>query len=89
MRSEVFRVVPHAVSCTARKDVSSLVDADQGCFGDGILARLALDLTTVQRAAERQTVDRQREQPKMIVMRPMAARWAWAAVAWSLNRAEL
>src|SRR6516164_8569562 len=30
-------------------------------------------------------IDREREQPKMIMMRPMAARWAWAAVAGSLK----
>src|SRR5262249_10691073 len=64
---------------------SSLVDANQGCLADGVLARLALDLTTGRRAAERQTIDREREQPKMIMMRPMAARWAWAAVAGPLK----
>ena len=50
-----------------------------------MLARLALNLTTEWRAADGQTIDREREQPKMIMMRPMAARWAWAAVAGSLK----
>jgi hypothetical protein len=30
-------------------------------------------------------IDREREQPKMIMMGPMAARWTWTAVAGSLK----
>jgi hypothetical protein len=64
---------------------SSLVEADQDCIRDRVLSRLALDLTTGRAAGDRQTIDRKREQQKMIMMRPMAVWWTWATVAGSLK----
>src|SRR5579872_1273307 len=46
-----------------------------------MLVRLALDVATVRLGAERQMNDRERQQPKMIMMRPAPSGRARAAIA--------
>ena len=45
----------------------------------------AFDLTTGRSAADGKVVDREREQPKMIMMQAVATRRAWAAIAGPLK----
>ena len=45
----------------------------------------AFDLTTGRSAADGKVLDREREQPKMIMMQAVATRRAWAAIAGPLK----
>jgi hypothetical protein len=66
-------------------DPLSLINSNKGPFGKGMPACLAFDLATGRSAADGQAVDREREQPKMIMMQAVATRRAWAAVAGPLK----
>jgi hypothetical protein len=59
---------------------SSLIDPDEGRFGDNMPACFSLDLAAGGLGAERQVVDRKREQTKVIAMRSMTAGRAGTAV---------
>ena len=65
--------------------VSSLVNSNKHRFGNGMPACFAFDFTTGRCAADGQMIDRQREQPKLIMVHPVAARRTWTAVAGALK----
>src|SRR5581483_10281192 len=55
-------------------------DADENRLGERMPARLALDIVAGRGLAQGQVVDRQREQPEVIVVRPVATRRAGSAI---------
>jgi hypothetical protein len=59
----------------------SLIPTDEDRFCDRVLARLSLNITTGRAGLYRKMVRREGEQPEVIMMRSMAMRWTWAAIA--------
>jgi hypothetical protein len=60
---------------------SSLIEADENRLGESMLARFAFDIAARRLLADRQAIHRQRKEPEMAMVRAVAARRTWAAMA--------